>query len=308
MNKFFILCVLAAVASAAAPKTYADCEKQFIDKAKPTKADGCKGCRHAKKDSAACKKQTNDLDITKLARAVNCGAVLQCYKDIDDAAKKAEKKAQKDMEAKFAKFCPTEKAKCVNKDNNCAAWAAKNPSECTKNPDWMLANCQMSCCPVCTGVNTLKTGTCPSKKRADLCVKNTHSSCHAWATQKVSECTKNAKWMKTNCMQSCCAPCKFDANKCPTVKETCENKYKKPNKKKGNEACVNWAKNGECKANANWMNSNCAKECCAICAAKQPAAQQPQAVRYVQQPVYNQPFAPVPRFGGYSNVLPYAGR
>merc|ERR1712216_801472 len=140
-----------------------------------------------------------------------------CYKMVEKNIKAAEKKARKEMEKKYAAYCPTDRARCFDTQNFCRTWAAAKPSQCTENPDWMLPNCANSCCPLCTGVNTLKSGSCPTEKRGDLCVKNTHSSCHAWA--KKGECTKNAKWMRSNCMQSCCEPCKQDANKCPTVKD-----------------------------------------------------------------------------------------
>jgi len=39
----------------------------------------------------------------------------------------------------------------------------------------------------------------------------------------------------------------------------------------GVDACAAWAKAGECTRNALWMNSNCAQQCCSVCAARPPA-------------------------------------
>lgn len=278
MNKIFILVFLVALAWA---DTYEKCEKD--DKKK------CPACKVSKKDSKACKAD----------KTLACAALKKCYKDVD----KAEEKAADAMLQKYSKYCPASRANCRDQAGlSCPAWARQSPSQCTENPDWMLPNCAASCCPVCTGMNTLKIGTCPKKDRIDMCVPNAHASCHAWATQASKECKKNPKWMHVNCMQSCCDTCKHDAAGCPTVKENCKNTYNKPSAKKGQESCVNWARNGECRANPDWMNKNCAKECCPICIALQPA-QFPQAP--VAPVLRAAPVAPV--FGGYSAGIPYFG-
>jgi len=318
MNKFVILTLLfavAAVSSAKAAKKFSDCDKLVNKK-------DCTDCVENDVDNKKCKKQLKNKDAKK---AKACAAKVKCIKDLTKKQEKKEKKEWEALEAKYTSFCPTSKDKCQDKSASCPSWATRNPSECTKNPDFMLANCANSCCPVCTGKNTLKItpGVCP--KRSDLCTTNTHSSCHKWANLKKSECTANKKWMRTNCMQSCCEKCKKDTNNCPTVKESCATKYAKPNKKKGAASCVSWAKNGECQTNSKWMNSNCAKECCPICRAEQPVVAQPRAVLQQPQVVYQQPYQPVqqvfqqprvvrqqplqqPRvaFGGY-NSFPYQG-
>lgn len=285
MNKFFILCLVAValVSAAKKPKTYADCDKLVKT---------CKNCGEGTVDSKKCKA---DLASKDLKKAADCAIKVACVNAVEKHIAAKEKKEWQALEKKYTALCPTNRAQCRDLSPACPQWALRNPSECTRNPDFMLANCAMSCCPACTGRNTLRitAGICP--KRSDLCTVNAHSSCHAWAKKK--ECTKNKKWMRTYCMQSCCKKCQKDEFKCPTVKESCEDKHKKPNKKKGNAACVAWAMNGECQTNPKWMASNCAKECCPICRAVQPIP-------------FNQPVAVAPQrvFGGYGSVgIPYMG-
>jgi len=292
MNKFFIISLLLAVALAAtAPKTDAKCFAAL--------GATCKVCKVAKKDSAKCKK------AVKKATNILCIGLHDCYEDVKKAAAKKVKQAQRKLSQTYSKLCPTDKSQCVDKSPNCPAWAANSPSDCRSNPDWMLPNCARSCCPLCTpGQNRLNPGVCPPKKREDLCVQNADASCHAWAKNK--ECAKNPKFMKVSCMQSCCNTCKFDTNKCPTVRAACVNKYAKPNKAKGNKSCIAWAQNGECTSNPTWMNSNCAKQCCSVCRAAPPGQAQAQLLQ-PRQPVYQQPRQVV--YGGYSTAgLPYYGR
>jgi len=284
MNKFFIISLLLTVALAAQAKTNAQCNKDF------PKCPQCNSVANQAKKSCTSK------------TTITCQAIRDCYSDVKKADAKKAKNAQKVMTTKYGQFCPTDKSKCVDMSANCQMWATGK--QCTQNPDWMLPNCANSCCPLCTGQNTLlNTGTCPPKTRKDLCVKNVHSSCHTWFKNK--ECTKNPKWMRTNCMQSCCPFCRFDADKCPTVKQLCKNKYSSKPKGTGNKQCIQWAKNGECNSNRKWMMSNCAKQCCPICAPVAPAQAQLQPRQVVYQS-YQQPRQVV--YGGYSAGLPYQGR
>jgi hypothetical protein len=286
MNKLFILCILAVAVMAAKPKTFADCEKL-----RPK----CKQCQKYETSNKACKK------AVKAAKSkAACTAKVTCIKTVEKLKKKKDKKALKKLEDRYGKYCPTTRAQCGDRSPNCPTWANRNPSECTNNPTFMLANCAASCCPICTGRNTLQVtpGLCPS--RPDLCSPNTHPSCHEWATGKNKECNKNRQWMRTYCMQSCCKNCKVDGNNCPVDRNNCKNSYKKPNKKKGQEACRAWAQNGECQSNFKWMNKNCARECCPICNAFEPAFGLP-----LPQP---QPLFVGQQFGGYGAGLPYAGR
>lgn len=306
MNKLFIISLLLAVAFAAAAKkvkTNQDCEKASVP--------ACGKCAFGKQTSKAC-----IAAETTGKNALTCTIQVLCFADVKKAADKAAKKARKKLAALYSASCPTDKAQCRDTSQNCRTWASKKPSDCTANPDWMLPNCAMSCCPLCTGQNTLQFGSCPPKKRKDLCVRNMHKSCHVWATKK-NECTKNTKWMKTNCMQSCCDTCKKDVNKCPTVKQKCMNKYaSNPVDSKKAAQCTAWKKNGECRTNMKWMMSNCAKECCPICAPKAPAQAQvvQQAPRTVVSGVYSnfrpqgvQQVVQQGVYGGYSNGIPYVG-
>jgi len=321
MMKCILFAALIGVSIAATvPKTPAECQAGII-------ADGgvaCAECQTTQQTSTACKAIVDTAILTQ--KVASCAALVECYKKAEEDKAK---KAAEDMAAKYGKYCPTDKAKCVDKDGYCPTWAKNKPSQCTENPEWMLQNCWNSCCPICTGKNTLAAGTCPLKDREDLCVKNTHSSCNEWATATPqSECDKNPNWMKVNCMQSCCDVCKKDKDGCPTVKATCANSYATPDATKGNAKCGEWAKAGECTSNPVWMKKNCAKECCTICKPVAPARaqiaqprvvyQQPyqqvlrQPVQVLRQPVQQvyqprvQQFAP--RFGGYQTGLPYAGR
>jgi len=221
------------------------------------------------------------------------------------------------LEKSYEKYCPTDKAECVDLVASCPTWAAMKPSECTANDDWMLPNCQMSCCPICTGkVKTpVKTYTCPKKGQEALCVANKQESCDGWS--KKDECTANNKWMIPNCMQSCCETCQFEKDGCPTIKAKCTNTYEDPDadkdskKEEGSKKCGIWAKAGECSVNPDWMKKHCADECCPVCTAaaptKAPVVYQQPRVAYQQQPIQQ---IAQPAFGGYStgiNAVPSFG-
>lgn len=308
MMKFVIFATLivAFAATELEDATRATCKAD--SNAEAIKCPACVG----KETSSECTKAA--ADDANLMLSLSCSVLVECYKQ---AAKNVARKAAEKMNEKYAKLCPSDKAKCVDKDSYCPTWAKGKPSQCTENPDWMLLNCQNSCCPICTGKNTLAIGTCPKKDREDLCVKNTNDSCHAWATQTPeSECDKNPDWMKVNCMQSCCDTCKKDKDGCPTVKKTCKNSYAAT---EGNKKCEDWAKAGECRVNPVWMKKNCAKECCPICQPVAPAkgvtqtittpvrlAQQlpRQQVVYAQQYQLPQPIRQSVAFGGYNTGIP----
>jgi hypothetical protein len=46
-------------------------------------------------------------------------------------------------------------------DKECTDWAKKG--ECTKNPKWMMANCQVDCCPSCAAKPPARTTTTPGR-------------------------------------------------------------------------------------------------------------------------------------------------
>lgn len=227
--------------------------------------------------------------------------------------------AKSPLDAKYARFCPTDRAKCADKDFSCPTWAAAKPSECTANPDWMLPNCAKSCCPICTEKPKPKPVTCPTD--AKLCKKNAHTSCHAWANQKDKpQCTANPNWMIPNCQQSCCDVCKTDSAGCPTVRDTCANSYAVPDAEAGDKKCVDWAKAGECKTNAVWMSKHCSKSCCPVCAPKPPATARAAPLlnnwNYNPQPFIYRPFntnytttntLPAYNFGGYNTDYNFGG-
>lgn len=332
MKVALFVALIAGAIAATVPLTQAQCDANTkADFASAT--DVCTECKGNAMNTGPCKVETDRDAATataaQLRKQLECVALQQCYAKIEeDKAKQASEK----MAAKYGKYCPTDKAKCADKDGYCPTWANAKPSQCTENPEWMLQNCANSCCPICTGKNTLAAGSCPLKDREDLCVKNTHSSCNDWAIKTPrSECDVNPTWMKVNCMQSCCDTCKKAKDGCPTVKVTCKNDYALPDATAGSAKCGTWAKAGECTSNPVWMKKNCAKECCPICVPVAPARatvaqprvvyQQPfqqliqqQPVR-IQQPVYQQPVQrfqqPVYQqqqlFGGYQTGLPYRG-
>jgi len=79
-------------------------------------------------------------------------------------------------------FCSLANAESLTDNHKeCATWAATKPSECIKNPDWMLRNCAASCAS--------------KKDKEELCPK--------WAALTPSECILNPAYMLENCAASC---------------------------------------------------------------------------------------------------------
>jgi hypothetical protein len=271
MNKIFLFAVLAGAVAAACVDDWGDlCAIQA-----PAECDADKSGLSTDKEykSVACNAYIK-AQIKDEANA--CVAYDKCVKDAANAA----------QEEKYKAFCPADKAKCAGSDKsvNCAAWA--KAGECAANADWMLSNCQNSCCPVCTGTSLLKEGVCPTT--SDLCTANSADkgvTCDAWATldhtNADSECVKNSVYMNKYCMQSCCSACFLDKNQCPTSKTRCSNLYAESTPtniltdaavKDNTASCAKWAKAGECAANSKWMMEYCSKDCCPICIPKAPAS------------------------------------
>lgn len=301
----------------------AACEFKAIPDGSAASTAACAKCvTSAKSSSKDCK-----AAMALKTPDPGCFQYVECLKKEEKAAedKKKEddkKKANKAKKEKALKECPQKKDDCKKNNNgNCPTWF--KAGECIENFEWMVPNCQSSCCPICSGENTLEDGQCPSKKRKDLCIANSKDeahTCEEWATQdiatgdavkfdnKKSECTVNKDWMVPNCMQSCCETCFYDGDMCPTAKSRCTNTYDK-DLADDNKKCEGWAKAGECDANSEWMHENCSKECCDICKPKAPAAKAaepaalivdippvqyytPQAINYG---TYNSPY------GAYNN-------
>jgi len=263
----------------------AKCEFKAIPDGNAADIKSCAACvTSAKSTSKACKKAMDEKPP-----GPGCTKYVACLKAEEIAAadqKKADEKkaANKAKKEKALKECPEKKEDCkANNNDNCPTWF--KAGECIENFEWMVPNCQSSCCPVCSGENTLEDGQCPSKKRKDLCIANSGDdshTCEEWATQdietgdavkfdaKKSQCVTNKDWMVPNCMQSCCETCFYDGNMCPTAKSRCSNKYDEA-RAEDNKKCEGWAKKGECDANSEWMHENCSKECCDVCKPKAPA-------------------------------------
>merc|ERR1712203_793394 len=78
---------------------------------------------------------------------------------------------------------------CKDNDRQCAAWARNQ--ECKRNPDFMLANCKLSC-NACSGT--------ASNTRPTQC-NDGNQQCSAWAAS--GECNRNPAYMSVNCKRSC---------------------------------------------------------------------------------------------------------
>lgn len=115
-----------------------------------------------------------------------------------------------------------------------------------------------------------KSSNCPAKKED---CKDSNDSCAGWA--KAGECTANPKWMEPNCATSCCPICgtkkALQAGECPEKGDYGACLVNSANK---DHTCQKWASTGkkagdklesECKANAEWMVTNCMQSCCETC-------------------------------------------
>ncbi|KIH67777.1 shTK domain protein [Ancylostoma duodenale] len=105
------------------------------------------------------------------------------------------------------------KINCCDKHESCGFWARND--ECKKNPEWMQANCQLSCrvCNTDSNKPSTQKSQCGVGKESNCCDKD--PSCALWASQ--GECSKNPEWMLSNCQLSC-HNCKTDSNKPETRK------------------------------------------------------------------------------------------
>ncbi|RCN28638.1 shTK domain protein, partial [Ancylostoma caninum] len=100
---------------------------------------------------------------------------------------------------------------CCDKHPSCASWARRG--ECSKNPKWMLPNCQLSChnCETDSEERSMDEAQCGTGRESNCCDK--HPSCASWARR--GECSKNPKWMLSNCQLSC-HNCETDNEERPT--------------------------------------------------------------------------------------------
>lgn len=276
MSRFVVLAAIIAVAQAAVTAT-TDCtayNAQIIS---------CKACHGKASTDSACKAASDPAvstnaktELANLNIAIGCGLYFQCEEDKAAAVKvAAEEDASSKANAAYTKYkCPTDKAKCMDNDAWCPNWA--KDAQCLGNAEWMLVNCQRSCCPVCTApvvVPVVDNSVCPKSGQESACrvdSKAVGASCAKWAEKdektKKSECDTNAAWMVPNCMQSCCPTCQFSTvDLCPTVAAVCSTRHTDA------DQCASWAKSGQCTANPKWMNVYCAKDCCAVCKPASPA-------------------------------------
>ncbi|XP_071502855.1 zinc metalloproteinase nas-6-like [Diadema antillarum] len=122
---------------------------------------------------------------------------------------------------------------CVDKNEYCQAWA--EAGFCQRNPQWMLANCLISC-DVCQP----DTGTGGGNENC----RDMDESCEYWAS--IGECEANPSWMLPNCQVSC--------NQCDVVTagENCVDL---------NDNCALWARFDQCSVNPDYMLTNCPKSC-----------------------------------------------
>jgi len=212
--------------------------------------------------------------------------------------KAAEEKAAADKKAAALKGCPTDKAKCTNANGYCATWAKDN--QCVANSEWMIPNCAGSCCPLCNGeADAAAAKVCPTADKSASCKADSRTSCAGWAAK--GECEKNAKWMIPNCQASCCPTCNRAANGCPAIKTLCTDDHDA-------DKCAAWAEKGECTKNPKFMNKNCSKSCCSLCAPKPPATVAA-PVSYAT-PSYNFGYNSYNPYGSYASsatTLPYSG-
>jgi len=217
--------------------------------------------------------------------------------------KAAEGKAAADAKATALAGCPTDKAKCTNANGYCATWAKDN--QCVANSEWMIPNCAGSCCPLCNGeADAAAALVCPAADKSASCETDSRTSCAKWAEK--GECEKNAKWMIPNCQASCCDTCNRAANGCPAVTKLCSDDYDAAK-------CAAWAEKGECTKNPKFMNKNCSKSCCSLCAPKPPATATATA-SVASTPIYNSynnfgynSYNPYGSYATGAATLPYSG-
>lgn len=269
MFRFVVLAATVAVAQAAAGVN-TDCTKY-------SHAPKCPACFDKTVADAACSSAANTVDtLAQVDVALGCGLYFQCVDEKSAAQKAAADNADAaKANALYTQYkCPTDKSKCVDSSADalwCPQWA--KDKQCLANAEWMLVNCQKSCCPVCTAPAVVPDNSiCPVSGQESSCrvdSKVAGVTCAAWATKGQdgkSQCDVNPKWMVPNCMQSCCPTCQFSTvDLCPTVAAVCATKHSSA------DECSAWAKSGQCTTNPKWMNVNCAKDCCPICKPVAPA-------------------------------------
>merc|ERR1712043_17009 len=82
---------------------------------------------------------------------------------------------------------------CQDKNSQCAAWAGMG--ECSRNPKYMLSNCQRSC-------NACSSSSSNTPESTSLnCRDNNAQQCPLWASG--GECSRNPAYMNVNCKRSC---------------------------------------------------------------------------------------------------------
>ena len=148
--------------------------------------------------------------------------------------------------------CDPETGVC-DKHERCSAW--KEEGECVQNRAYMLKHCPVACGG---NVNDHRRGPDDEEEDDDDC-QDEHERCSVWAG--LGECEANPDDMLKHCAKSCDA---CGMNRDEEEEENVDNEYDEEEEiecEDTDRRCSSWAKSGECKANPNYMHSNCAKSC-----------------------------------------------
>lgn len=128
---------------------------------------------------------------------------------------------------------------CSDADDRCKGWASAG--ECEKNPGYMEEHCKKSC------------GTCVEEERIECADSNV--MCVGWAGS--GECESNPVYMEKHCRKSCKLCGVGGGGGGGAVQKDDDD----PTCVDSHDSCPEWAKAGECEANAGYMRKNCQKSC-----------------------------------------------
>ena len=85
---------------------------------------------------------------------------------------------------------------CEDSHPSCDGWSKLTPSECTANPEYMIANCAKSC-------GACSPAPAPVAVPPAILCEDSHPSCDGWSKLTPSECIANPEYMIANCAKSC---------------------------------------------------------------------------------------------------------
>ncbi|XP_064636551.1 platelet endothelial aggregation receptor 1-like isoform X2 [Lineus longissimus] len=235
-------------------------------------------CNSCDFNQGKCENELDDFECSKLAFDGGCST---------DARKvrKECKKACNSCDYGVRGPCKN----LLGDDGACNSWA--DGGSCDFNLGWYLMFCASSC-NKCGAPEDLQAN-CRDLLEEDKCRRWVESgecdanagftryncakscrSCHLLTTEKIcadvsgeymckfwydkGECENNPSWMKTNCRLTC--------GKCEAGERIVKDPgWPKCENMNPDESCDDWAKRGECSANAVWMNRHCGKACDAEC-------------------------------------------